>query len=295
MIIVKAIGIILASVLLICAGTAGYVLLLMRKRPPLFLYELRRKEPDFLPLEQIPPLQIQMIITQEDCGFYSHPGYDIQSIRQARKMLFRKKRIVFGGSTITQQLAKNLYFRFDKSFLRKAAELLIALRLEHDLGKNRILELYVNIIYFGNGVYGLRDAARFYFNKDVSELSLNQMVILSIIPPAPTAGNPIQHPEVFERRRNWKLRCFTICKPPLITPEEEADIRSHDAAHLDPELRKPDDFTQSYPQTIPMINERFGRFFGSARHPGRKRPTDICACKARKGSGECALGKNKMK
>ena len=101
------------------------------------------------------------------------------------------RHIVRGASTITQQLAKNLYLRFTKSYLRKLAELFIALYLERILGKNRILELYVNIIYFGNGVYGISEAARFYFDKRVRELSLNQMVMLTIIPSAPTMGNPI--------------------------------------------------------------------------------------------------------
>jgi membrane peptidoglycan carboxypeptidase len=140
----------------------------------------------------------------------------------------------------------------------------IALALEQELGKDRILELYVNILYFGNGVYGISDAAGFYFGKDVSALSLNQMIMLSLLPQAPTAGNPIQHPEVFERLRNRNLYLLTQREPPLITPTEEADILSRDAAHLDPELRKQDDFTRSYPQTVPMINERFGPFSGRA-------------------------------
>ena len=86
------------------------------------------------------------------------------------------------------------------------------------------------------------------------------MIMLSIMPQAPTAGNPIQHPEVFERLRNRNLYLLTQREQPLITQSEEADILSHYAAHLDPEHRKPDDFTRSYPQTVPIINERFGPF-----------------------------------
>ena len=258
MIIVKAIGIMLAAGLLSCVGITGYAACLMRKRPPLSLYAVRREQPDFTPLEQLPPLQIQLILRQEDRAFYTHPGYDMTCIRKAWKMNLQEKRIVRGGSTITQQLAKNLYLRFTQSFLRKATELPIALTLERVLGKDRILELYVNIIYFGNGIYGIGDAAAFYFGKGVSELSFNQMIMLSIMPSAPTAGNPIQHPEVFERLRNKNLFLLRKYEPLLITRAEEADILSRDAAHLDPELRKPDDFTRSYPQTVPMINERFG-------------------------------------
>ena len=262
MIIKKTVGVVLAAALAGFAGVSCYALFLLKKRPPLSLYESRRAQPDFLPLEKIPPKQILLILRQEDRVFYEHPGYNMKLIRRAWKTKLREKRFVRGGSTITQQLAKNLYLRFTKSFRRKAAELLIALALEHELGKDRILELYVNILYFGNGVYGISDAAGFYFGKDVSALSLNQMIMLSLLPQAPTAGNPIQHPEVFERLRNRNLYLLTQREPPLITPTEEADILSRDAAHLDPELRKQDDFTRSYPQTVPMINERFGPFSG---------------------------------
>lgn len=127
-------------------------------------------------------------------------------------MNYQAKKIVYGGSTITQQLAKNLYFRFTHNYLRKASEALIALLMERKLGKERILEMYANIIYFGNGVYGISDAVRFYFSKPVSDLTLNQMFMLACLPAIPTRGNPIQYPEVFERVRNrrlnitWKIR-----------------------------------------------------------------------------------------
>ena len=120
--------------------------------------------------------------------------------------------------------------------------------------------MYVNIIYFGNGIYGIADAARFYFDKPVRDLNLNQMVMVAIIPSAPTAGNPIQHPEVFERLRNKYLIRFTEEGQPLISQTEAKYILARGAACLDPELRAPDDFTRSYPSTVPMINERFGPF-----------------------------------
>ena len=222
---VKAIGILLAAVLAGCIGVTGYALLLMRKRPPLSLYESRRAQPDFQPLAGIPPLQIKLILRQEDTAFYTHRGYNMDNIRRACEKNLRARRIVRGGSTITQQLAKNLYLRFTKTFLRKAVELVIALALERELGKERILELYLNTVYYGNGVYGIGSAARFYFGKDVSKLSLNQMLMLTIMLMAPTAGNPIQHPEVFACLRNSRLYFFSKdCIPPLITPEEEADI-----------------------------------------------------------------------
>ena len=260
MIVLKVLLVFITAALLVCAGVAGYACVLLIRRPPLKLYESRRGQPDFLTLEQIPARQLELIIRQEDANFYTHPGFDIKGIREAWRTNRRAGRIVYGGSTITQQLAKNLYLRFTRIYPRKAVELLIALALERRLGKSRILELYVNIIYYGFGIYGIANAARFYFDKPVGDLSLNQMIMLAIIPSVATAGNPIQHPEVFERVRNRHLARFTKGDPPLISPVEAEGIRAHGAACLDPELRTPDDFTRSYPSTVPMINERFGPF-----------------------------------
>ena len=260
LIILKVFLSLIAAALLIFAGLAGYAFILMKNRPPLKLYAMRSEEPDFLPLDQIPSRLIELLIGQEDPNFYIHHGYDAENIRKAWKKNFRQKHIVLGGSTITQQLAKNLYLHFSRNYLRKLVELLIALKLEQVYGKDRILEMYINIIYFGNGTYGITDATRFYFDKPVPELTLNQMVMLTIIPPAPTAGNPIQHPDMFLRLRSKFLSNYTKGDHPLVSQTEAEAISAHGADCLDPELRKPDDFTRSYPQTIPLINERFGPF-----------------------------------
>ena len=268
MIILKAILIILALMLLFCAGVACYAIALMKKRPPLALYERRTRQPDFIPLSRIPKRQVDLLVKLEDSNFYTHRGYDVEDIRDALQMNLKAGHIVYGGSSITQQLAKNLYFRFMHSFIRKAAEFIIALALERQLGKDRILELYINIIYFGNGIYGISDAARFYFDKPLSNLDLNQMLILAVIPTIPTKGNPIQYPEVFERVRNKRIKYLANGKSPLISREEAAAIQAHGSDALDPELRKNDDFTRSYPQTVPLINERFGPFQSSLTEAG---------------------------
>jgi membrane carboxypeptidase/penicillin-binding protein len=134
------------------------------------------------------------------------------------------------------------------------------LALEKELGKKRILELYFNIIYFGNGTYGIGEAAHFYFNKSVPDLTLNQMVILISVISAPTAGNPIQHPEVFVSLRDKTVEIFTREDAPFISAAEKEDILSRSASCLDPELRKPDSFTQTFSQTVPLSNERYGPF-----------------------------------
>jgi len=267
----KIILIFIAAALFVLTGVAGYVFILMIRRFPITLYEARARQPDFIPLVQIPKRQVELLLALEDRFFYTHHGYDIDSIRNAIEMNSRSRKIIWGGSTITQQLAKNLYFRFTHNYLRKAAELLIALVLERRLGKDRILELYVNIIYFGNGVYGISDAARFYFDKPVSRLSLNQMLMLACIPAVPTRGNPIQHPEVFERIRNKRLNFLTAMERPVITPAEAEEIRARDSDCLDPDLKKPDETTRNFPQTIPLINERFGPLSGVTMKNGRRR------------------------
>ena len=256
----KIILFLVAATLLAFAGVAVYAAVLMIRRPPRALYKARTREPDFIPLSQIPERQVQLILQTEDSNFYSHRGYDIEDIRDAWIMNSKAKKIIYGGSTITQQLAKNLYFRFTHSYLRKATELLIALWLEHSLGKDRILEFYLNIIYFGNGIYGISNTAPFYFSRPLSDLTLNQMLILACIPAVPTRGNPIQHPKVFQRVRDRHLARMIKGEKPIIAPAEAEVIYACNADCLDPELKKPDDFTRNFPQTIPLINERFGPF-----------------------------------
>ena len=260
MIFLKMILILTAVVLLCCIGVAGYAFALLIRRPPLRLYEARSAQPDFIPLSRIPQRQVDLLVYLEDKTFHIHPGYDLEQIRFALDRNREAGHIITGASTITQQLAKNLYFRFTHSYIRKAAELLISLVLERRLGKERILEMYLNIIYFGNGVYGISDAVRFYFDKPPAGLSLNQMLMLAVIPAVPTRGNPIQHPETYERVRNSRLEKLAEGEPPMVSPEEDAAIRAFGPENLDPELRKNDDFTRAYPQDIPLINERFGPY-----------------------------------
>ena len=264
----KVLPIAAAAALLPGAVVAGRALLLMRQRPLEEIYEERAGQPDFVPLCDLPERLVQLTLESEDSGFYEHGAYCWEGIRDAVKINRRAGEIAVGGSTITQQLAKNLYFRFDHSYVRKATELLIALEAERRLGKDKVLELYLNIIYFGNGVYGVGDASRFYFSREPRDLTVNQMIILAFLPVVPTRGNPIQHPEAFLRFRNKRLKRFTNPHRPLLTEEEAELIYSYGADCLDPDLRKPDEFTDSYPQYITLTNERFGPFRNDAyRNP----------------------------
>ncbi len=255
-----------ASTLLLPAGIVGRAFLLLKKRPIEELYETRRAQPDFVALQDLPERLVQLTVESEDSGFYTHGAFCWEGIRDAANINRKKGKIAVGGSTITQQLVKNLYFSFDHSYLRKATELVIALEAERRLGKDKVLELYLNVIYYGNGVYGVGDAARFYFNREPKDLTANQMFMLAILPVVPTRGNPIQYPEVFERFRNKRIVRFMNPKDPILTEEESSKILSYHADCLDPDLRKPDEYTNNYPQYITLTNERFGPFQNEDYH-----------------------------
>ena len=249
-----------AAALLPAAGVVGRAFLLMRKRPIEEFYETRKGQRDFVPLRDMPERLVRFVLESEDSDFYTHGALCWEGIRDAASMNRQAGKVAMGGSTITQQLAKNLYFRFHHSYVRKATEAVIACEVERKLGKDKVLELYLNVIYFGNGVYGIGDAARFYFAREPKDLTVNQMFMLAILPVVPTRGNPIQHPGAFERFRDKRLVRFTNPHRPVLAPVEADLIRSYHADSLDPDLRKADDFTDTYPQYITLTNERFGPF-----------------------------------
>ena len=242
------------------AGIIGAAVILQIKRPLRRIYRERTREEDFCPLKFIPETLIRYVVMIEDDTFLDHPGFSIEMIRQATRINREKKTVVAGGSTMTQQLVKNLYFEFVHSYIRKAIEIVLAIAAERKLRKTKILELYMNIVYFGNGIYGITDAARFYFNREVQALSRNQMFMLACMLYAPTRGNPIQYPDRFEIIRNRRIKGLLRAK--MITEEEAALFSSYSADCLDPDLRQQDDFTRNYPQDIMLVNERFGPHSG---------------------------------
>ena len=159
----------------------------------------------FVPLAQIPPALRNAVVATEDARFYSHFGVDPMGIARAIYQNFRRGRIVEGGSTITQQLAKVLFLTPDKSLERKLKEAVLALELERRYTKDRILEMYLNQIYFGQGAFGVEAAARTYFGKPVSELNVAECALLAGLPKAPATYSPFEHPEAAKRRRTTVL------------------------------------------------------------------------------------------
>ena len=141
-------------------------------------------------LENISPYFLKAIVAVEDVRFYEHHGFNHLSFLRALIANIKNQRIVQGGSTITQQLAKNLFFSFEKTWLRKLRELLIAFQLEATHSKNEILEAYCNQIYFGNGAYGIENASNSYFSRSAKNLNLLQAAVLAGLPLSPISLNP---------------------------------------------------------------------------------------------------------
>ncbi|HXG04987.1 MAG TPA: penicillin-binding protein 1A, partial [Candidatus Binatia bacterium] len=168
--------------------------------------ELHVERRIFVPLAQIPQSLRDAILATEDRRFYSHWGLDPIGIARAIVQNWRRGRIVEGGSTITQQLTKVLFLTPDKSLERKLKEAVLALELERRYSKDRILEMYLNQIYFGHGAYGVEAAARTYFGKSVSELTVRESALLAGLVRAPSNYSPFERPEAARMRRELVLR-----------------------------------------------------------------------------------------
>lgn len=159
----------------------------------------------FARISELPDFYINAVISVEDRKFRTHNGINLKSI--ARALLYDIKSLSFeqGGSTITQQLAKNLWFTQEKKIERKFAEVFAAFELENALSKDEIFELYVNTIYFGSDYYGITAAARGYFDKAPSELSEYECAMLAGLPNAPSAYSPDESPELARQRLDMVL------------------------------------------------------------------------------------------
>ena len=155
--------------------------------------------------DEIPELLKETIRVTEDASFYQHKGVDLAELKAALKKNWQKGTYVRGASTITQQLAKNLYLSTDKSVIRKIKEYLIARRLESQLGKQRIFELYLNVIEFGPGIFGVQAAADIFFNEKVGRLNLEEMVRLTAVIPKPLRENPTCNSSWIKWKAGWIL------------------------------------------------------------------------------------------
>ena len=165
--------------------------------------EKRRTPLDY---DEIPDLMIKAVLGAEDDRFFEHPGIDYQGLLRAVGKLITTGKKVQGGGTITMQVARNFFLSREKTFLRKFTEILLAFKIERELNKEKILELYLNKIYFGKRAYGIGAAALTYYGKDIRELDVAQLSMIAGLPKAPSRYNPVVNPKRALLRRNYVLR-----------------------------------------------------------------------------------------
>lgn len=176
-----------------------------------------------VPYKDIPPLLINAVLATEDQHFYDHPGVDFFGLARAAVVLISTGHKSQGGSTITMQVARNFFLSNKKTFARKFNEILLAIKIDHDLGKQAILELYFNKVFLGEHAYGFGAASQVYYGKPLSELTLAEYAMLAGLPKAPSSANPIVNPKKAKERRHHVLS--RMLEGGFITPEEfqEAD------------------------------------------------------------------------
>lgn len=188
------------SVYFIYDGYKMYKDVLEEKQLDLKINELKEKE-NYTKLSDMNDIYLDAVISTEDNKFYKHNGINISSIVRAFIHDVQAKELVEGGSTITQQLSKNLYFTQEKTFKRKIAETFMAFNIEKHYSKNEILEFYLNTSYFGNGYYTVREASLGYFNKEPKDLSVSESIMLAGIPNAPSVYNPKENLKLAKERQ----------------------------------------------------------------------------------------------
>jgi monofunctional biosynthetic peptidoglycan transglycosylase len=162
-----------------------------------------RHRQQWVPLPSISKHAVLAVVLSEDASFYAHEGVDTKELEKALEEAVRKGRLGRGASTITQQLAKNLWLSTDRSLLRKLKELILARRLEEALTKPRILTLYLNVVEWGNGVYGIEAGAREHFGVSASKLTVAQGAILASMLPAPRKRSPGSGSKALRKRAHW--------------------------------------------------------------------------------------------
>ena len=155
--------------------------------------------------KQLPPVLVQAILAAEDNRFFEHPGFDTLGLARATWELVRTGELHQGGSTITMQVARNFFLGREKTFRRKAREILLAVRIEQNFSKDQILGLYVNKVFLGQRAYGFGAAAQFYYGRPVEQLHVAEVAMLAGLPKAPSRDNPLVNPRRALERRNYVL------------------------------------------------------------------------------------------
>lgn len=181
-----------------------------------------KSKANYTKISELPQMYLDAVISVEDHRFYKHSGIDVIAIGRALINDIKAMDFVEGGSTITQQIAKNEYFTQEKRITRKIAEVFMAFEIEKKYSKNEILELYINTIYFGNGYYNIKDACEGYFGKSLNEMTDGECIMLAGIPNAPSVYNPKENPKLAKERQ--KQVADKMVEYGYITEEEEEEI-----------------------------------------------------------------------
>ncbi len=156
-------------------------------------------------LKEVPDQLVKALIATEDKNFYNHQGYDLVGLARSMVANVLAGHVVQGASTITQQLSRILFLSNEKTFTRKIKELQVAAQIEKTISKDKILEMYLNNVYLGSGAYGVKGAARIYFNKNLNQLTLPEMALIAGLPQAPSVYSPYNNIKLAEKRRNQVL------------------------------------------------------------------------------------------
>lgn len=188
--------------------------------------KIKEDTKNFTEIEDVPEIYLDALVAVEDKRFFSHKGVDIISIFRAILTDIKEMELVEGGSTITQQLAKNTYFTQKKELTRKIAEVFMAFEYENELSKEEILELYINTCYYGDGYYSIADAADGYFDKKVEDMNTYECTLLVGIPNAPSVYAPTKNPELAKERQFQVLS--KMLDQGYITEKEVGRIKEED-------------------------------------------------------------------
>ena len=156
-------------------------------------------------LKEVPEQLVKALIATEDKNFYNHEGYDLLGLARSMVANVLAGHVVQGASTITQQLSRILFLSNEKTFTRKIKELQVASQIEKTISKDKILEMYLNNVYLGSGAYGVKGAAKIYFNKELKQLTLPEMALIAGLPQAPSVYSPYHNKELAKKRRNQVL------------------------------------------------------------------------------------------
>jgi len=189
----------------------------------------------WVPFPKISPYLVKAVLIAEDDKFWRHEGFDYEAIQKAIEKDLKAKKFKFGGSTITQQLARNLYLSPEKSILRKVSEAIITWRTEKTLSKRRILELYLNVVEWGDGIFGAEAASRHYYGKSSSELTPEEAARLASVLPNPRKYNPLGDQRYVINRSN--LIYSIMVERGIVIPEYKEVTGENDSSF--PEKSKP--------------------------------------------------------